>query len=214
MITSAPQIRDENKTSFIFSKKVRRKIISTKYSPIPCTILVLKSFTKNLKGAKYFSVLDLRSAYFNLPIHKDSIDKTTVLSPWGGAFAFRRMPFGLKNAPSSWQKFLDKCLSGISDIYTYLDDILISSKDEESHIATIHEIFKRLEENGLSLALNKCVFGKSEVDYLGFRVTSPSQQDWFLCTTTGQISGTMWSIMLKAVMGVNPQNRQKLKNHT
>ena len=144
------------------------RVTKSDHYPIP----TLKSFTKNLRGSKFFSVIDLRSAFFNLPIHEDSISKTTVLSPWGGAFAFRRLPFGLKNGPSSWQKFLDNCLSGISNIYTYLDDILVHNVTEEDHINTLHQIFQKLEQNGLSLALDKCVFGKSEVDYLGYRVTS------------------------------------------
>ena len=137
--------------------------------PIP----TLKNFTKHLKGSKIFSVIDLRSAYFNLPIHENSIDKTTVLSPWGGAFVFKRLFFGLKNGPASWMKFLDSCLSGIDGIYTYLDDILVSSDSEENHIKILHTLFGRLQKFGLCLALDKCVFGQPEVDYLGYRV-SPS----------------------------------------
>ena len=65
----------------------------------------LRNFNKDLSGSKVFSKLDLRSAYFNLPIHKNDIKKTCALSPWGGAFVFKRLPFGLKNGPSSWMKF-------------------------------------------------------------------------------------------------------------
>ena len=61
------------------------KVTRADLYPIP----TLKAFTKKLKGAKLFSVIDLRSAFFNLPIHEDSVAKTTVLSPWGGAFMVR-----------------------------------------------------------------------------------------------------------------------------
>ncbi len=88
--------------------------------PLP----ILKNFNKGIQGSKIFSKIDLRSAFFNLPIHEDSVKKTCVLSPWGGAFVFRRLPFGLKNGPSSWQNFLDSVLGGLEGIYTYLDDIL------------------------------------------------------------------------------------------
>ena len=136
--------------------------------PIP----TLKAFTKQLKGCKVFSVVDLRSAFFNLPIHENSIDKTTVLSPWGGAFVFKRLPFGLRNGPSSWMKFLDHALSGLDHIYTYLDDILVSTETEQQHMEVLHKLFSRLEKFGLSLALDKCTFGKEEVNYLGYKVTS------------------------------------------
>ena len=132
----------------------------------------LKNFTKHLKGSKVFSVIDLRSAFFNLPIHEDSVNKTTVLSPWGGAYVFKRLPFGLRNAPSSWMKMLDSCLSGIDGIYTYLDDILVASQTEEEHINILHKLFQRLEDNSMSLALNKCVFAQPTVEYLGYSVSA------------------------------------------
>ena len=89
----------------------------------------------------------------------------------GGAFVFKRLFFGLKNGPASWMKFLDSCLSGIDGIYTYLDDILVSSDTEEEHVRILHKLFERLQKFGLCLALDKCVFGQPEVDYLGYRVS-------------------------------------------
>ena len=94
-----------------------------------------------------------------------------MLSPWGGAYVFKRLPFGLRNGPVAWMKFLDSCLSGIDGIYTYLDDILVSSETETEHQEILHKLFQRLEEYGLSLALDKCVFAQPEVDYLGYRVS-------------------------------------------
>ena len=95
-----------------------------------------------------------------------------MLSPWGGAYVFKRLPFGLRNAPSSWMKLLDSCLSGIDGIYTYLDDILVASQTEEEHINILHKLFQRLEENSMSLALNKCVFAQPTVEYLGYSVSA------------------------------------------
>ena len=83
--------------------------------PIP----KLKSFTHKLKGAKLFSKLDLRSAFWNVAIHPDSVSKTTTLSPWGGAFVFKRLAFGLKNGPSAWMKFLHHVLGDIEGVYAY-----------------------------------------------------------------------------------------------
>ena len=132
----------------------------------------LKSFTHQLKGAKLFSKIDLRSAFWNLAIHPNSVNKTCTLSPWGGAFVFKRLPFGLKNGPQAWMKFLNHVLSGIPGIFAYLDDLLLFSKTQEEHQTILEQVFKRLEENGLTLALDKCVFAQESVEYLGFEVTS------------------------------------------
>ena len=90
--------------------------------PIP----KLKSFTHKIKGAKIFSKVDLRSAFWNVAIHPNSVSKTCTLSPWGGAYVFKRLPFGLQNGPSAWMKFLHHVLQGLEGLYAYLDDLLVS----------------------------------------------------------------------------------------
>ena len=67
--------------------------------PLPLS----RNFQSKIKGAKMFSKLDIKSAFHHLPIHPDNVNKTCVLSPWGGAFIFKRIAFGLTNGPSSWQ---------------------------------------------------------------------------------------------------------------
>merc|ERR1711994_257979 len=101
----------------------------------------LKSFATKLKGAKVFSKIDLRSAFWNLAIHPDSVKKTCTLSPWGGAFVFKRLPFGLKNGPGTWMKFLHHVLSGIENVFCYLDDLLVYNDSEKSHMETLNAIF-------------------------------------------------------------------------
>ena len=65
--------------------------------PLP----LLRSFTQQIRGATIFSTLDLKNAFYHLPIHPDDINKTCVLSPWGGAYVYKRLAFGLANGPSS-----------------------------------------------------------------------------------------------------------------
>ena len=134
--------------------------------PLP----LLRSFQNQIRGAKFFSVIDLKSAFHHLPIHPDDVGKTCVVSPWGGAFVFRRLAFGLSNGPASWQKYVDSVLSGIENTFCYLDDILIWSDSIEEHMSIVKRIFKRLEENEITLALDKCVFAEETVDYLGYQV--------------------------------------------
>ena len=68
-----------------------------------------------------------------------------------------------------FQRVLDHILTGLP-VFSYLDDILVYSQNKEEHIKTLDEVFKRLQDNGLTLSLPKCEFGKSEVDFLGYRV--------------------------------------------
>ena len=136
--------------------------------PLP----LLRSFQGQIKGAKVFSKLDLTSAFHHLPIHPDDVHKTCVLSPWGGAFVYKRLAFGLTNGPASWQKYIDGVLSGIEGQFCYLDDILVASEDVESHLSTLTKIFERLQKHELTLSLDKCQFAVPTVDYLGYTVSS------------------------------------------
>ena len=122
-------------------------------------IASLKNFNAKLHGSKVFSVIDLQAAFHNIPLDEDSVPKTTTLTPWG-AFVYKRLAFGLSNAPSSFVKLLDTVLAGLDGVYTYVDDILVHAPTEEEHYQILKEVFNRLSENGLSIKLSKCQFGK------------------------------------------------------
>ena len=79
---------------------------------------------------------------------------------------------GLQNSAQSFQRLVDSVLRGVSNCYVYLDDILIFNKNEAEHLKTIEEVYKRLDKAGLTLVLDKCEFGKSQVEYLGYTVDS------------------------------------------
>ena len=160
--------------------------------PLP----LLRSFQGKIKGSKVFSKLDLTSAFHHLPIHPDDVDKTCVLSPWGGAFVFKRVAFGLTNGPASWQKYIDGILSGIDDQFCYLDDILVASESMESHMSTLAKIFDRLQQHNLTLSLDKCVFGQTTVDYLGYHVSATG-----ICPQKRKV---------EAIQKIQPPTSQKL----
>ena len=136
--------------------------------PLP----LLKDFTSKIYGSKVFSVVDLRSAFFNVPIWPAHRHKTLTLSPWGGSYIYNRLAFGLASGPSTWQKLLEHTLRDISNIFIYLDDVLVWGKDKASHDETLREVFKRLAENDMALSVDKCKFGQSQVKYLGYSVTA------------------------------------------
>ena len=131
----------------------------------------LKNFNQKLHGSKVFSVIDLQAAFHNIPLDEDSVAKTTTLTPWG-AFVYKRLAFGLCNAPGSFMKLLDTVLAGLDGVYAYVDDILVHAPNEEEHYKIVKEVLRRLHENGLSIKLSKCQFSKKSVEYLGYEVSA------------------------------------------
>ena len=97
--------------------------------------------------------------------------KTCVTTPWG-LFNFKRLAMGMQNSAQSFQRLLDSVLSGLSNVFAYLDDILIYSSSEKEHLKTIEELFRRLSKAGLAIALDKCEFGVKSLDYLGYTISS------------------------------------------
>ena len=119
-----------------------------------------------LKGAKVFSTIDLRSGYHHIALGKDSRAKTAFVTPFG-KYKFIMVPFGLAQAPAYFQLLINKILEGLSYAMTYLDDIIIFSKNEEDHLRQLEEVFHRLRQAGLKMKCLKCDFFKNEIHYLG-----------------------------------------------
>ena len=97
--------------------------------------------------------------------------KTAIITPFG-LFKFVRMPFGLKNAGMTFQRFIDRVLAGLPFVLVYLDDILVASPDRKTHLEHLRVVLERLRENGLVLNRSKCEFFRSTVDFLGLRVAA------------------------------------------
>jgi hypothetical protein len=94
---------------------------------------------------------------------------TAFATPDGATYQYRVMPFGLKNAPATFQKLMTCVLSGLLGkcAHVYLDDIIVFSATHEEHIGHLRQIFERLQEFGLRCAPGKCRFGVNELPYLG-----------------------------------------------
>ena len=126
-----------------------------------------------LNGAKYFTSLDLASGYWQVELDEDARTKS-AFTTYNGLFEFVRMPFGLCNAPATFQRVMQIVLAGLEwqSCFVYLDDILIASKTFSEHIQHIREVFARLRAAGLRLKPKKCLFLREEVPYLGHLISA------------------------------------------
>ena len=123
-----------------------------------------------LKGAKVFSMIDLRSGYHHIALGKSSRAKTAFVMPFG-KYEFLMVPFGLAQAPAYFQLLMNKVLKGLKFTMTYLDDIIIFSQDELQHLEHLEIVFSCLREAGLKMKRSKCDFFKSEIHYLGHLIS-------------------------------------------
>lgn len=125
------------------------------------------------KAMPYMSTIDLQSSYWQIMVHPDDYDKTSFVSPFG-TFRFKRMPFGLRNAPATFQRLMDKFIQGLHAkcVLSYLDDLIIRSITFSQHIEDLKEVFMKLREYKLRANRKKCKFMCSEIKYLGHLIVS------------------------------------------
>ena len=127
-----------------------------------------------LHGARWFSTLDLKSEYWQVPIQEQDKENTAFRTSSGQLFEFNQVSFGLCNAPATFSRLMDRVLAGLhwETCLFYLDDIIIFAPTWEEHLARLWQVFERLRHTQLKLRAEKCTFAAKEVSYLGHRVTS------------------------------------------
>ena len=125
-----------------------------------------------LAGSKFFSTLDLINGYWQVEVTEEDRQKTAFATS-EGLFEFKRMPFGLCNAPATFQRLMDRVLKDLkwSECLVYIDDIVIFGRTFDEHLCHVANVLSHLRQAGLKLKPEKCYFLQQEVRYLGHIVS-------------------------------------------
>ncbi|KAG1925740.1 interleukin-1 receptor accessory protein-like 1-A [Pimephales promelas] len=126
-----------------------------------------------LSGSKWFTVLDLKSGYYQLEVEESDRPKTAFTTPFGN-WQFRRLPQGLTNSPATFQRTMEKVMAGLNlqEVIAFLDDLIIFSDTLEEHEARLMKVLQRISAFGLKLAPSKCKFFQTSVRYLGHVISA------------------------------------------
>ena len=132
---------------------------------------------EGLGGNKFYSVLDMKSGYHQVEIEEEHIPYTAFTVGPLGFFEYTRLPYGLSNAPATYQRLMESCLADLmvgdeKICHIYLDDIIIASKSFEEHMQCLEKVFHTLKQTGLKLSPKKCFLFQDKVKYVGHVVSA------------------------------------------
>lgn len=130
----------------------------------------IDDFLSILPNTTIFSKVDLYKAYYQIPMAEADKCKTAIITPFG-LYEFNVMSFGLRNAPATFQRFINMVCRGLNFVFAYLDDILVASSSPEEHEQHLKILFDRLDQYGLRINASKSEFGLRELVFLGFLIT-------------------------------------------
>lgn len=148
------------------------RAINAVTTPINYPIPDIRETLDKLGGSKYFSSLDMNQGFYQIEMDAEGREKTAFTVPDGeyvGTYMYLRMPMGLRNSPSTFQRLMDMTLAGLrgKTCLIYLDDCLIYGTNIDDHINDLRNVFQRFRDVNLSVKLQKCKFATEEIEYLG-----------------------------------------------
>ena len=133
---------------------------------------------ESMVGARHFSCMDLKSGFWQVQMDEESRQYTAFTVGSMGMYEFLRMPYRLCNAPAMFQHLMQNCLGELNLMYAliYLDNMIVYSKTEEEHLVHLRTVLERFMEHGLKLKLSKCNFFRTEISYLGRKVSAAGME--------------------------------------
>lgn len=124
----------------------------------------------SLAGGKKFSKIDLTQAYNQMEVDEATRELMTI-NTQKGLYQYTRLQFGVAAAPAIWQRAIEQVLQGVPFTSSVLDDMIISGKTDEEHLANLDAVLERLEKFGLRANFNKCDFFQEQVSYCGHMIS-------------------------------------------
>lgn len=132
--------------------------------PIP----TINEITSKLKNKNVFTVMDVREAFFHIPLEPESSEMTTFITPFG-KFIFNYMPQGVNIAAEVFQRYIEEAFENI-DISIYFDDIIIAAETEEEHDRILKKVLDRAREHNVRFNIDKIQYKTTKVKYLGLLI--------------------------------------------
>lgn len=190
-------------------RELNDKTVNDRY-PVPH----IEGILDQLNGSKFFSILDLKSGFHQIPMYEKDIEKT-AFSVENNHYEYVRMPFGLKNAPSTFLRLMNRVLSGLigTSCLCYMDDIIIYGKTIDEHFQNIELVFKRLQSFNLKVQLDKSEFIHTEIPFLGHIVSDKGirpNPEKIIAITNMKIPST--TKQLKSFLGIIGYYRKFIHN--
>lgn len=143
------------------------EIIEKDRYPLP----LIQDQLDKLGKAKYFISIDMKNGLYQIPVSSESIKYTAFITP-DGQFEFLKMPFGICNGPSVFQRAISKAVKHLKFLLVYVDDLLIPFESISEGLEYLEQTLQALTDAGFTINLNKCKFFESEIDYLGYTISS------------------------------------------
>ncbi|UYV61752.1 K02A2.6-like [Cordylochernes scorpioides] len=149
-------------------RKLNQKTVP-EHTPIP----LIEQIIDRLSQSKIYTILDVKNAYWHIPIDEKDKYKTSFVTQLG-CYEWNRLPYGLKNGPSQFERIMKSIFTkhNIQYALNYFDDIIIHSKTYEEHITHLEDILNIFEQENIKLNLNKCKFLQKEIKFLGYTINS------------------------------------------
>ncbi len=137
----------------------------------------LKSLFSALSGSRWFSVLDMKSGYYQIEMEESDKYNTAFSCPLGFC-EFNRMPQGITNAPSTFQRLMEKCIGylHLTEVLVFFDDLIVFSRTPEEHEERLLKVLMRLRDYGLKLSPEKSKFFQTSVRYFGYIMSETGVQ--------------------------------------
>ena len=142
------------------------KILQTRKYALP----YISDFTALAHGCSIFSSIGISDAYYNIPIKPEDKHKLTITTTLGN-YSYNYLPMDLATSSIYFQQLMNGALAGIPQIFCYLDDVIVMSRNPTDHERTLNQVFTRLCDHGLVVNQDKCVFSVNSLSFLGFKVS-------------------------------------------